>query len=270
MKGLEFALLNTGWIENDRAWNVAFPNPASISNPKAMPTMWKVPAFCVLIKHPDAGYLLFDAGCHKSDEIDHSAYFKDFFAFHPDTYVDGHLARLGLGVDDISAILLSHLHWDHANGLAYFSGTKAGRNICVTSEDFKEAMVTTHKSCVPNESPYYRKTVEIPGLEYHFIDEDCEYLPGVELVILEGHSPTMLGLVLHLESGTYIFPSDAVYSQENFGPPTVMPGTVRDSLGYLRTVDKLQALKRKYDATMIFAHDPASFATYKQAPEFYK
>lgn len=67
-----------------------------------------------------------------------------------------------------------------------------------------------------------------------------------------------------------IFPSDAVYTAKNYGPPAIAPGIVYDSLGFQKSVEKLRRLQRKYNARIIFPHDLAQFETLEKCPTFYK
>jgi hypothetical protein len=76
--------------------------------------------------------------------------------------------------------------------------------------------------------------------------------------------------VVHLaNSGTIIFPSDALGMQKNFEEPPVLPVGIYDSLGFYRTVEKVRKLQRRYDAKLIHPHDPEQFNTLKTSPAYY-
>jgi glyoxylase-like metal-dependent hydrolase (beta-lactamase superfamily II) len=235
-------------------------------------TLGKFPGHFVLIKHPAAGYILYDVGEYNPD--DRPDFWNEFIYLEVDEegLLDRQLAKQGISVDDISAIIISHMHCDHANGLHFFSGTQAGQNVFFSKADFMEgcAVALSHDNQKYTESPYWRSIMKIPGITYHFIEEETELFPGVHLILLEGHTPCVIGLLLRLESGYYLFPNDACGSKLNYGPPARQPGIIYDTLGYQRTVKRLYSLQKKYDAKIIFSHDLADDETYLHFPEFYK
>lgn len=277
MKGLEFSIMRYGYLHNDLAWNAALLDPASKSNQNKQATYMRFPCSMILIRHPEEGYILYDVGDYPPSEPDaeaRPAYWDEYFALEAnrEDFVDRQLEKIGLSVGDISCIIMSHMHCDHANGLKFFSGTRAGQNIYVSKPDFVQACVTT--LCEDGErdtkSPYWRSIMTIPGLKYHFVEEDTELFKGVHVFMLEGHTPGVLGLRLELESGSYLFPSDACASALNYGPPAVAPGIIYDSLGYVRCIQKLYALQKKHGAHIIFSHDPEQDESCKHFPEFYR
>lgn len=71
-----------------------------------------------------------------------------------------------------------------------------------------------------------------------YIDSDEELFPGIQVIMLPGHTPCILGMVLHLESGTLIFPSDATNEARNYSG--MLPGGVLNSIGYLESIKKIK------------------------------
>jgi N-acyl homoserine lactone hydrolase len=274
MEGIKFTILHHGFIENDLAWNIAVPRPGSLSdkNPKAE---WiRVPTFSVLIKHPSIGYILYDTGSCPGDELNRRP--KDvqngfpYFA-NRDDFLDRRLEALNIKPEDISMIVISHMHWDHSGGLKFFSNTKAGQNILVHKKDYMYGLTETHRSSATfGGGGYFKDNFEFDGLNFNFIEEDQNLAPGIDIIALEGHTPGILGLIVHLENETYIFTSDAVYMDKNYGPPVIVPGIIYDTLGFNRSVTKLNILQRKYNAKLIFPHDPLQYLYLKKAPYFYK
>lgn len=274
MSGIKFTILPHGFIENDLGWNIGMPNPGSIEEKDPRAEWIRVPSFSVLIKHPEAGWILYDTGSHPEDNQGRrpEEVCKQFPLYaERDEFLDLQLARLDLKPEDISRVIISHMHWDHAGGLTFFSHTEAGQNILVSKADYAYGLVETHRSdAIFGGGGYLKDNFELPGLSFKFIEQDQQLYPGIELITLGGHTPGILGLIVHLDSQTYIFTSDAVYLQENYGPPMVKPGILYDSLGFERSVKKINRLERKYKARVIFAHDNKQFSTLKTVPEFYK
>lgn len=274
MSKIRFAILSHGHIENDLAWNIAIPFPASIDN-KNPKTKWiKVPTFSVLIEHPDLGYVLYDTGSCPGDEADRlPAFTKKYFPYYAqrEEFLDKKLESLNIRPEEISTVVVSHMHWDHAGGLKFFCNTKAGENIYVHKKDYMYGLCVTHQSPVNFAGGgYFKENFEFEKLNFNLIEEDMNLADGLDLVTLEGHTPGILGLLIKLESGNYIFPSDAVYTAKNYGPPANNPGIIYDTLGFERTISKLNLLQKKYHAKIIFPHDPEQFSSLKLAPFFYE
>lgn len=266
MKGLEFALLPGGTGYNDIAWNFQGYGLATDDNRKGSQDVWQAFSyFYTVIRHPMAGYLLFDTGLGPGEDVDRRP--EEHRRINPvtisrDEYVDEGLKKLGLTVENISAIIISHCHWDHIGGLEFFKGTPAIQNIYVPYLDFQQALVQTHKSSKGwSDSGYYRKNIDIEGAEYHLIEEDMELFPGVDILLLAGHTPATACMVLHAESNDYIFPSDAV-TAEICLRGEAKPGVIYDSLGFERTRKRLLELERKSNAKFFFSHDPWNYPKY--------
>jgi N-acyl homoserine lactone hydrolase len=117
---------------------------------------------------------------------------------------------------------------------------------------------------------YVKADLDIPADKLHFVDRDIRLSDGIELISLPGHTPGILGLIVHLkDEGTLIFPSDALYTRENYGPPTKMSGIVYDSVAFRDSIERIRALQKKYDAKIMFSHDLPVFKSFKIAPEYY-
>lgn len=266
MKGLEFAVLSGGTGYNDIAWNFQGYGLATDQNREGSRDVWQDFSYLyTVIRHPTAGCILFDTGLGSGEDRDRRP--EAHRNINPvqvarDQYVDEGLKKLGLTVRDIRAIIISHCHWDHIGGLEFFQGTEAIQNVYVPYRDFAWALVQTHRSSKGySDSGYYRRNIDVPGAEYHLLEEDTELFPGVEVLLLEGHTPAVAGLVLHLESGAYILPSDAVTAEVCLRG-SAMPGTLYDSLGFQRTRKRLLKLEKDLNAKFIFPHDPWNFPKY--------
>lgn len=276
MKGLEFSIVRYGSIWNDPAFNVAVPNPSSAHQQHTTNTFAEYPASFVLIKHPQVGYILYDVGDYPEGEdgVPRPDYWKEYFqpVMKREDFVDQALKRHGISLSDISCIVLSHMHYDHAGGIKFFKGTKAADLVYVPKADFIYACLETmtHDHEQETTSPYWRSIMQAEGITYHLLEEDVELFPGIRLYMLPGHTPAVGMLMLELESGNYLFPSDACSSRLNYGPPVRPTSLMYDSLGYGKSVAKIRQLEKEYDAKLIFSHDLAEDAGYEHFPIFYR
>lgn len=274
MKGLKYTILSHGYIENDLAWNVAMPNPATKSRRSPSPVWIQAPSYSVLIFHPDIGYILYDTGSCLGDEKDRRPdSMADIFPLYikREEFLDARLAGLGLSVEDIQLVILSHMHWDHSGGLGFFQGKKSVQRVITSKADFSYGLTETMAPFkVAEDCAYFRENYEFDNLDYELVEEDGKLCEGIDIVLLPGHTPAVLGLILQLESGTVIFPSDAINNHVNYGPQAKPPGIIYDTLGFWKTVKKVGALQKQYNARVIYPHDMEQFRELREAPYFYE
>ena len=273
MYGIEFTILKLGEVENDRALNLAGLNWGTVDNKHPEAVWFRLSSIAILVKHPQAGYILYDTGNYLGNDdgtrIKTAGKFGATYMKRED-YVDMQLQKVGLTVDDVDMIILSHGHADHMGGLGFFSGTKAGQNVYIARKEFEAGLLASHKDPKGHRDAYFKGDYEFPDIKFHLIEEEGEFLPGIELVFMEGHTPGCLAMMVHCDGGTYIFPSDAIYTERNYGPPVVLPGLVSDTLGFYRSIKKVNALEKKYNAKFIYPHDLEQLNRLKIAPYFYK
>lgn len=274
MKGLEFTIIRNAYIWNDLNFNLGMHTVAGVHNPEPKGKFIRSIILSFLVKHPDAGYFLFDTGLSRIDAETRTEYQKEYFPIEvaDDLYIDKQLEKLGLSVNDIEFVIASHLHWDHIDGIEMFSGTKAIKNVVTSHAELQNGLMYTHGAGPknPGDPIYCKRVLDNPEIEYRFVDEDTQFLPGVKLIRLTGHTPGALAMMLELESGNYIFPGDAVFRHEQFQIPPIPAGLVFDTLGFNKSVEKLYKIYQDNHATMIYSHDPIEYENYKKAPEWYR
>lgn len=240
-------ILDNGHLECDANMVVA-NTVVGTKNMKNPTTKWiKIPVYAVLIDHPERK-MLFDLGVHP-DNIYPDIVLDLFpYYFQENQRFENQLALTGCKPEDISTVVLSHLHFDHCGNLNLFD----------------HADIYFHPSELEGNP-------DISIKKPHFVENDREILPGVEVITLPGHTAGVLGMVVHLkEEGTLIFTSDSIYAPGNYGPPARPTGTVYDTLSYYKSIEKVRRLAEKYGARIMYSHDMDFFETMKKAPEYYK
>ena len=263
MKETKLYVLSHGFMETDKSWEVF--NPASIKDPNR-PAVWtRTPVLTFLIVHPDVT-VLFDTGCNAEGMLRRASAIKDLIPFHgtEDEKMERRLAGLGLSPQDIDVVVMSHLHYDHAGNLGLFTKSK----ILVHAAELAHALLMTR---LKGNLGYSRHDFDIEGLRWELVEEDSKIAPGLEVITLEGHTPGLLGLVVHLkETGTVICPGDAISTRNNYGPPAQMTPGIYDSLGFTRTVKKVRRLQEEYHAKLFYSHDMEQYEKEMlKPPQFY-
>lgn len=239
---------------------------ATRSNPNVQHIFYNLPVMCILIEH-EGEYILYDTGSNVNAMNGHwLVNLQETYELHQkiEQNLEIQLALCGVRKEQIKTVVLSHMHFDHTGNIHMFKDA----DIYVPKADFMMAQTTVRISDDPDTyCGYCKKNLDVVVRQYHLVEEDFEIIPGVEVINLPGHTPGLLGLIIHLEkSGTYIFPMDAVYTNEIYGSPAKASGILFDRTPYFISIEKVRMLQKKYHATMIQAHDWELFQTLKKAP----
>ena len=270
-KKTKLYVMDNGRNENDWECIVGMPFQLSDDNKTPRAKWVSVPVYSVLIEHEE-GLLLFDSACHpdamKSRWPESQKHFTPHFV-EESQLLPNTLKRIGYTPDDVSYVVASHLHEDHAGCLEFFKRSE----IFVHEIEF----LNTLKLYATGEAVggYIPKDIEMwlqAKLHWHLIPSDMQefdVMDGVKIINLgSGHTFGMLGLLVSLqETGNILIVSDAINCSENFGPPVRLPGPIYDSIGFRKCVDKVRMLQKKYNAQVWFGHDAKQFSTLVKSDE---
>lgn len=266
---MKLYILDTGYLETDKNCVVGCGVIGTYSRPHIENEWIKLPVMSFLVE-TDEGYVLYDTG---SNPAAMNGYWpenlKQVYPLYQteEQRLENQLALCGVKPEDVSTVIISHMHLDHAGGLYLFPHA----DIYVPKEDFMFAQTQVRLNPDPaTHGGYVKADCDCPAKQYHLVDEDFELTKGVEVICLPGHTPNLLGLVVHLDGGTVILPQDAVYTEEIYGPPAKMSGFLYDSVAYFKSIEKVRKLQNKYDAKLIPAHDIDFFYTLELAPKYYQ
>jgi glyoxylase-like metal-dependent hydrolase (beta-lactamase superfamily II) len=235
-------------------------------------TIAEVPVSAYVVEHPD-GRVLFDTGCHPRAMGPQGLWppaFQAAYPWHGDEacHLPNRLAALGLGPDDFSAVVLSHLHTDHAGCVEFFSRAK----LIAHADEFAAALAAHRarddSAYVTAETERWRRL----DLNWHTLARDAGDVPindaTTVLNLGPGHAAGMLGLHVRLpETGDLLLVSDALYCAANLSPAFRRPGSLVDPPAWDRTARSIAALAEQHRAKIWFGHDAAQFATLRHSTE---
>jgi glyoxylase-like metal-dependent hydrolase (beta-lactamase superfamily II) len=169
------------------------------------------------------------------------------------------LSLLGLEPGDITAVVYTHLHHDHAGG---------GRLFDCAEHVVQRAEHRWAGNPDPGAARGY-VTTDLAGVRnWRFLDGDCTVRPGVQAISTPGHSPGHQSVVLWdvPALGTVILAGDAINTQECRSRGTA-PGLATDALAALDSTRRLISLAEATDAWLIVGHDLAQFEKMPKAPQ---
>lgn len=209
---------------------------------------------CLLIED-DGKLILVDNGI--GDKQD--ARFFSHYHLHGDDTLDKSLAALGFHRNDITDVLLTHLHFDHCGGSIVRQGDRlvpAFINATYWSHSRHWAWATA-----PNdrEKASFLKENILPIQEsgqLRFVDEtNPVIIPGLSVRLVNGHTDAMMLPQLQYKGRTLVFMADLLPSAGHFPIPWVMAydmfplTTLHEKRAFLD-----EAVRREY--VLFFEHDP--------------
>lgn len=211
---------------------------------------------CLLVEHEGRRILIDNGMGDKQDE-------KFFSHFHPhgDESIKKNLGKLGLTTDDITDVFLTHLHFDHCGGSIKREGDKL-----VTV--FKNAIYWSNKThwqdaINPNarEKASFLKENILPieesgQLKFVETGDGEEWIPGIKLRFLRGHTETMMLPQIDYNGTTVFFCADLVPSAAHTSLPWVMAYDMRP-LDTLNEKTKIFHEAVANNWVLFLEHDPS-------------
>jgi glyoxylase-like metal-dependent hydrolase (beta-lactamase superfamily II) len=196
-----------------------------------------------------------------------SGFYRDQFMkqWHPTDYVkpSESVARLGLKPEDITDVIISHMHWDHADGMDLFPKAK----IWLQKDELEyyagEAWQSrrTHGGIDPDDvmAAVKLNTQGRVGL----VNGDAqEILPGITAYIGGKHTYASQFIAVNTAVGAVVLASDNMYLYENLEKHAAIAQTL-DRESNLRAQDRMKQLAA--DARWIIpGHDPLVMAKFPQ------
>jgi len=219
-----------------------------------------VPSY--LIEHPK-GRILYDSGLSHEVGADPAAYLGPMRKHIQVHYQAGddittRLGDLDLGPDDIDLVVTSHLHFDHAGGLAQIPNS---RHIVQRREwaAGQEPDDVKRYGFFPKEYDLGHDLLQVDGEHDLFGDGSVICLPT------HGHTPGHQSLKVGLESGDVILAGDACYLRRSLDD-LHLPKWCHDRDAMLGTFNMLRDLQSK-GARIFYGHDPDFWESLPQSPQ---
>lgn len=221
------------------------------------------PTGAFLIEHPSAGAVLVDAGVAGEAERDPlravgwlGATLFGRPRMRMGQAVAAQLAERGVTV---RAVVMTHMHWDHAGGLLDLPGAR----VLVTRPEWRAAQ----RRLGPLNG-YLRRHLD-PSLRFELLDLEQADPSGafsrsldlfgdgsVLLVATPGHSPGHLSLVLRLHDRLMLVAGDALYTTRALRGEMLHPSRSWSHEGYLRSLAEMRAFAECEPSALILpGHD---------------
>jgi N-acyl homoserine lactone hydrolase len=228
----------------------------------------EVPVPFFLLRHPQ-GQVVVDGGnplAVARDPREHWGALADVFEVHMSEaqHCEAQLRELGVGPDDVSHIVQTHLHIDHTGALGHFPSA-----VVVAHAREREAALAAGD---PIHSGYVRADYDRPELRWQLVEGDTDLFGDglIRLIETPGHAAGHMSLLIDLpDEGPVLITADASDNLAQWeGRAHVRAFYSREDSA--RSLARLHELAEETRATVIFGHDPENWAQLKHAPACYR
>ena len=228
---------------------------------------WRqVPVIAFLVEHPSAGPILVDTGFHPAVAVDSKQglgslggiLFKDVEMDAEDA-VANQLRSRGIDPASVRPVLMTHLHSDHASGIAEFPAA----TFAVSRQEWDAAAGGRQTD------GYLRKQYD-HAFDYRTLDFDGEDATSfatfgrsfdifgdgsMRMVFTPGHTLGHCSVVLRLKGREALIVGDAAYTMRTIRE-SHLPSLMNDAHHFRRSLREIQLyLKGAPDAVVIPGHD---------------
>lgn len=213
---------------------------------------------CLLVEH-QSGLVLVDTGAgNKEDQK-----FKDIYGIENEgedgrTSLEDGLRQLGVSPDDISIVINTHLHFDHAGGNTYMDEAGTLRlsfpnaRYVVKRGEYDYA---TH----PNErtaASYFERNFMpiVRDSKFEFVVREKEIVKGIRVVPTPGHTPFHQSILIESGGERAFFLADMMPTSAHLPLPWIMGYDV-EPLVTLETKRRILRQAEDENWLLIFEHD---------------
>jgi glyoxylase-like metal-dependent hydrolase (beta-lactamase superfamily II) len=210
---------------------------------------------CLLLEGSDRLILIDDGLGDKYDEKFGAIYAVD----QESANLSASLKSAGFGLDDVTDVVLTHLHFDHCGG----STRRAGDRLEPSFPNARFHVQRSHWEWAidPNEreaASFLRENLEplAASGRLNLLHGEVEIAPGVDVLVVNGHTEAQQLVRISDGDRTLVFVADLLPTTAHVRPVWIMAYDVRPLVTLSEKTDFLErAVTERWD--LFFEHDPA-------------
>jgi N-acyl homoserine lactone hydrolase len=220
------------------------------------------PYFFYVVKHPK-GTLLFDSGAHPSLATDPASRLGEAAAdfdvrISPEDHIANRLASIGMKPQDVDIVVQSHLHFDHAGGLAWL--------------DHAPILVQREELAFAFDPPVYQQAIYLRDdfameLKWQELDGDHDVFGDSRVIVIStpGHTRGHQSLLVHLDSQTLFLLADASYLLSKLRSRS-LPGVLWSPDAMVASWERIEEIERTENAQLMTTHELDFETSVRMAP----
>jgi glyoxylase-like metal-dependent hydrolase (beta-lactamase superfamily II) len=229
-------------------------------------TEW-LPIYVMIVEHPE-GVFIIDAG--EIAEVNDKNYFKSSgvianwfdksqfkFSVYRKDELNNQLQKLKIDKQKIEAIILTHLHFDHTDGIKYFPNT----NIIVSKAEWQKPF-----GDLPKLYPSWFKPQLVELNDQYDVFDKAKFLTKAKDIILvetPGHTYHHCSVIIKTDECSIFFAADICYSKEQL-LQNKFPGNNASNKLAQSTYQKVKNFAQKNRTVFIPSHDAEAFERLKE------
>jgi N-acyl homoserine lactone hydrolase len=231
-----------------------------------------IPAF--IVEHPGAGLMLIDTGFHASVAVDPKANLGPLIGrifsplMDPNDGLPDQLRARGLDPTDVTNVVMTHLHVDHASGVSQFPEA----TFVVSKREWraaaKEKGLTAGYLRRLFDHAFDWRTVDFGGDDvssYASFGRTLDLFGDgtVRLAYTPGHTLGHMSVVLRIRDGEFLVVADAAYTLRTLRD-SAMPYGAHDEHEFKRSLKEVRRyLEQRPDTVVAVGHDLEAFRSLK-------
>lgn len=233
-------------------WNKL--NPADDNN------MISLAMRCLLIEDGKRLILIDNGIGNKQDDK-----FFGYYYLHGNHTLDGSLQQLGFSRNDITDMVITHLHFDHCGGSIEWNADRTGYRTAFPNATYYVARKHWQDALTPNvrEKASFLKEnilpIEASG-QLRLLDETEQIHPHMHFRFSTGHTEHMMHPVIDYKGYTIMYMADMIPTQAHVPVPYVMGYDVRPLSTLQEKTQVLQEAAQSDKFILFFEHDPLNEA----------
>ena len=187
------------------------------------------------------------------------AKFLGHYHLHGSDSLEKSLKQAGFGMDDITDVFLTHLHFDHCGGSVKWNGDKTGYEMAFPNATYWSNERHWEWATKPNarEKASFLKENILPIQEsghLKFLGTDGNFFEGFSFITVNGHTGAMMLPVIKYKGRTLVYMADLMPSVAHIPVPYVMAYDTQPLVTFQEKQDFLkESMVNNY--ILYFEHD---------------
>jgi len=209
---------------------------------------------CLLVVDGDRKILIDNGLGEKQDEN----WLKHYYLNGDDT-LENSLQNIGFSFDDITDVILTHMHFDHCGGSVKWNDDNTGFELAFPNATYWTSKQQYDWATKPNrrEKASFLKENIYPIEEsgrLNLIEKEGEFIPNISFKLYSGHTDGQVIPHIKTNGKTVVFMADLMPSAAHIPMPWVMAYDTRP-LTTLKDRERFYAEAVENDYILFFEHD---------------
>lgn len=255
MAAMSMQLLDLGRLTVDDGFFLTGSGCSTLSNPSPGAVRREIAVIAAVIEHPKVGPILFETGCAQNAEEVWPEPAWDAFpmtTYEKRHHLDVALADAGYAIGDIKAVVMGHMHLDHAGGLTHFLGSDIP--IYVHEQELREQWFAIASR--QGLGPYVPSDLHWQLNWQPIASTELEIFSGITLRHMPGHTPGLMTMQVELPNcGHFFLASDLFHIREQYEGDLAQGWLLGDRTSWWRSRIWMSHLVGKNDGTIVYGHD---------------